>query len=38
MTPEELLGLMQTVARQQVQITRLEQMLNQAQSSPTPES
>ena len=31
MTPEELLGLIQTVARQQVQITRLEQMLADAQ-------
>jgi len=37
MTPEELLGLIQTIARQQVQITRLEQMLAEAQRTPATE-
>lgn len=38
MTPEEILALLQTIARQQVQIARLEQMLAtvQQQKEQTP--
>lgn len=40
MTPEEILALLQTIARQQVQIARLEQMLaaQQQANQPPPES
>lgn len=36
MNPEEILALLQTIARQQVQINRLEAALTQAQTPPPP--
>lgn len=37
MTPDEVIGLLQVIARQQVQISRLEAALAQAQQPPKPE-
>lgn len=34
MTPEEILALLKTIARQQMQITALENALQQAQTPP----
>jgi hypothetical protein len=36
-TPEEVVGLLQTIARMQVQITQLEAALARAQQPPTTE-
>lgn len=36
MTPEEIVGLLQVIARQQVQISRLEAALTTAQKPPEP--
>jgi hypothetical protein len=37
MTPDEVIALLQVIARQQVQISRLEAALAQAQQPPAPE-
>ena len=36
MTPDEVIALLQVIARQQVQISRLEAALQQAQQPPEP--